>query len=87
MMNFVAADLIGYLAATLTTVAFVPQAHMTWKHKHADGVSLGMYVIFTLGIASWLIYGICIQVWPIIIANAITLMLAGFILVMKIIYK
>ncbi|PRC92418.1 SemiSWEET transporter [Solimicrobium silvestre] len=81
------ADLVGYLAASLTTTAFIPQAWLTWKNKHADGVSLGMYVIFTVGIALWLCYGILIQVWPIIISNAITLLLAGFILAMKIIYN
>ena len=87
MTQFFSADLVGYLAAMLTTAAFIPQAVLTWKHKHADGVSLGMYAIFTLGIAFWLLYGICIQVWPIIISNFITLLLAGFILVMKMIYK
>jgi MtN3 and saliva related transmembrane protein len=80
-------DIVGYLAALMTTVAFIPQALMTWKNKHANGVSLGMYIVFTVGIAMWLIYGVCIQVWPVIIANAVTLMLASFILVMKIIYK
>ncbi|TDK68742.1 hypothetical protein E2I14_00745 [Sapientia aquatica] len=80
-------DSVGYLAAFLTTIAFVPQAWMTWKNKHARGVSLGMYIIFTVGIALWLAYGILIQVWPMIIANTITLLLASFILVMKIIYK
>lgn len=81
------ADLIGYLAAILTTIAFIPQALLTWKNKHAHGVSLGMYVIFTLGIAMWLIYGICLQVWPMILANTFTLMLALFILAMKIRYR
>jgi len=85
MMQYV--DSVGYLAAFLTTIAFVPQAWMTWKNKHARGVSLGMYIIFTLGIALWLVYGILIQVWPMIIANTITLLLASFILVMKIMYK
>jgi len=80
-------DLIGYLAAALTTTAFIPQALLTWRNKHADGVSLGMYIVFTMGIAMWLIYGICMQMWPVIVANAITLMLASFILMMKIIYK
>jgi len=80
-------DLVGYLAASLTTIAFIPQARLTWKNKHAHGISLGMYSIFTIGIAFWLWYGILIQVWPVIIANAITLMLAGFILAMKVIYK
>jgi len=79
--------MIGYMAALMTTIAFVPQALMTWKNKHANGVSLGMYIVFTVGIALWLLYGLCLHVWPVIIANAVTLMLASFILVMKIIYK
>ena len=79
-------DAIGYLAATLTTAAFIPQAWLTWKTKRADGVSLGMYSIFTLGVALWLVYGLVIGAWPIVIANAITLVLALFILVMKIRY-
>jgi MtN3 and saliva related transmembrane protein len=78
------ADWVGSLAATLTTAAFVPQAWMTWKKRHADGVSLGMYSIFTTGVAFWLIYGLLIGAWPIIIANTLTLGLALFILVMKI---
>ena len=81
------ADVIGYMAALMTTIAFVPQALMTWKNKHANGVSLGMYIVFTVGIALWLVYGFFLHVWPVIIANAVTLMLASFILVMKIIYK
>ena len=76
-------SLIGALAATLTTIAFIPQAWMTWKSKRADGVSLGMYSIFTTGVALWLLYGLIIGAWPVIIANAFTLALALFILVMK----
>ena len=79
-------DAIGYLAATLTTAAFIPQAWLTWKTKRADGVSLGMYSIFTLGVALWLVYGLVIGAWPIVVANAITLALALFILVMKLRY-
>ena len=78
------ADWIGSLAATLTTAAFIPQAWMTWKKRHADGVSLGMYSIFTTGVAFWLLYGLLIGAWPIIIANTLTLGLALFILIMKI---
>jgi MtN3 and saliva related transmembrane protein len=78
------ADLIGSLAATLTTAAFIPQAWMTWKKRHADGVSLGMYSIFATGVALWLIYGILIMAWPVIIANILTLALTLFILIMKI---
>lgn len=81
------ADMIGYIAACMTTSAFIPQAWMTWKRKHAEGVSLGMYVILVSGIILWLAYGVLLNAWPIIIANAITLMLALFILTMKLIFK
>jgi len=50
-------ELIGYVAATLTTLAFAPQAWLTWKTRQTDGISLGMYAIFTSGVALWLIYG------------------------------
>ena len=78
------ADWIGTLAATLTTVAFIPQAWIIWKKRHAHDVSLGMYGIFTAGVALWLVYGWVIGAWPIIIANAVTFALALFILLMKI---
>lgn len=80
-------DLIGFAAASLTTAAFVPQAWLIWKTKRADNVSLGMYSIFTCGVALWLTYGLAIGAWPVIAANAITLALALFILTMKIHYK
>lgn len=76
-------DLVGTLAAILTTIAFVPQAWLTWKTRSAHGVSIGMYSIFTTGVALWLAYGMIIDAWPVIIANAITLLLALFILGMK----
>jgi MtN3 and saliva related transmembrane protein len=79
-------DAIGYLAATLTTAEFIPQAWLKRKTKRADGVLLGMYSIFTLGVAMWLVYGLVIGAWPIVFANAITLALALFILVMKLRY-
>ncbi|MEO8407296.1 MAG: SemiSWEET transporter [Oxalobacteraceae bacterium] len=77
-------ELIGYAAATLTTAAFVPQAWLTWRTRRADGVSLGMYSVFALGVAMWLIYGVLLGSWPMIAANSITLLLAVFILCMKI---
>ena len=79
-------DTIGYLAATLTTCAFVPQAHLTWKSRRADGISLGMYTIFTAGVALWLLYGVLIGSWPMIVANIITLILALYILAMRLRY-
>jgi len=80
-------ETIGAIAAVLTTMAFIPQAWLTWKSKRADGVSLGMYSIFTTGVALWLLYGLLIEAWPVIIANAFTLALALFILMMKIRFR
>ena len=80
-------DLVGYCAASLTTAAFVPQALMTWRVKRAEGVSLSMYIIFIAGILMWMSYGILLEAWPVIIANIVTLLLASFILAMKLIYK
>jgi MtN3 and saliva related transmembrane protein len=79
-------DPIGYLAATLTTVSFIPQVLHTWRLRSASGISLGMYVIFTIGIALWLIYGVLLGAWPIIIANAVTLALTTSVLVLAIRY-
>ena len=74
---------IGYLAATLTTAAFVPQAIKTIRTRDTTGISLGMYVVFTFGIACWFGYGIVLQSWPMIIANVITFLLSATILAMK----
>lgn len=80
-------DLLGIFAGTLTTVAFVPQAVKIWQSKSASDVSFGMFLIFSLGLVSWLLYGIAIHSTPVIIANAVTLVLACIILVLKIRYK
>ena len=80
-------DLIGFLAATLTTASFVPQAVHTFKTKDVRGISLGMYSAFTLGVALWLVYGVMLSAWPIVIANAITVSLAASILAMKLRYR
>lgn len=77
-------DWIGSIAATLTTTAFIPQAWQVWRTRHTKDISLGMYAIFTSGVALWAIYGMLINSWPVIVANCITLMLAGAVLVMKI---
>ena len=77
-------DWLGFAAGTLTTIAFLPQAVLTCRLRRASGVSLVMYAIFTTGVALWLIYGIGIGSVPVIIANAVTLTLALFILAMKI---
>ena len=80
-------DLIGYIAASLTTFSFIPQALHTFKTKDVRGISLGMYSVFTAGIALWLGYGLMLKAWPIVIANAITLILAASILIMKLRYR
>ncbi|MGR9012874.1 MAG: SemiSWEET transporter [Gammaproteobacteria bacterium] len=77
-------DIFGYLAATLTTASFVPQAILTIKTRDTASLSLGMYSAFTLGVLCWLIYGIHLGDKAIIVANAITLLLAASILCFKI---
>lgn len=76
-------DFLGYAAASLTTAAFVPQAWLTFRTRDVSGISLAMYSVFTLGIALWLAYGVLLQAWPIVVANAVTLLLAAGILAMK----
>lgn len=79
-------ELIGYLAAFLTTCSFVPQALHTFRTRDVRGISLGMYSVFTVGVALWLVYGLTLSAWPIVVANASTLALAGAILGMKLAY-
>ncbi len=79
-------ELIGYAAAFLTTCSFVPQAWLTFRTRDVRGISLAMYSVFTIGVALWLLYGLLLAAWPIVLANAITLALAGGILLMKIRY-
>ena len=76
-------ELIGYAAAVLTTVSFAPQAWLTFRTRDVSGVSLGMYSAMFSGVALWLLYGVLIGSWPLVLANAVTLTLAGSILVMK----
>ena len=81
------ADAIGTVAACLTTASFVPQVWHTLRTRDVRGISLGMYSLFTVGVVLWLVYGILLMAWPIIIANAITTSLALVILVMKLRYR
>ena len=76
-------ELIGYCAAFLTTIAFVPQALKSWRTKDLSGISLGMYSLFTAGVGLWLVYGLIIEKWPLILANALTFALALSILFLK----
>lgn len=83
MMATTLVDVVGSLAAILTTVSFLPQAWHSFKTRDVSGISLGMYSVFTTGVALWLVYGWLLGAWPIVIANAITLALAAAILTMK----
>jgi MtN3 and saliva related transmembrane protein len=77
-------ELIGYSAAFLTTIAFLPQAHHSWTTRDLSGISLPMYSLFTAGVALWFVYGLYIESMPVVIANAITLILSSVVLVLKI---
>jgi MtN3 and saliva related transmembrane protein len=79
-------ELIGYCAAALTTLSFLPQAWLTFRTRDVRGISLGMYSAFTLGVALWLLYGLMTGAWPVVAANAVTLGLATLILCMKLRY-
>lgn len=79
-------DLVGYVAACLTTLSFVPQAWLIYRTRNVSGVSLGMYGVFTAGVTLWMIYGLMVRGWPVVVANAVTLVLALLIVAMKIRY-
>lgn len=74
---------LGYVAATLTTLAFVPQAVKTLRTRDARSISLGMYVVFATGLCFWLAYGIHLGSWPMILSNVVTLALALMIVALK----
>jgi MtN3 and saliva related transmembrane protein len=82
-MNTVIIEMLGYLAAALTTLSFAPQAWLTFRTRDVSGISLGMYGAMVGGVALWLVYGVLIGSWPLVVANTVTLTLAGAILVMK----
>lgn len=74
---------MGYMAAVLTTVAFMPQALKTIRSRDTSGISLSMYVIFTAGVGCWFGYGVFLGSWPMIVSNIITFALAATILGLK----
>jgi len=79
-------DVIGYCAATMTTISFLPQLIRVVKLKSARDISLGMFLIFTVGTAGWLTYGVLSHSAPVWIANLVTLILSGSILFLKLKY-
>ena len=80
-------DLFGFLAALLTTIAFLPQLYKTWQTKSADDVSLIMLILFITGLICWIVYGLKIHSIPILVANIITFIFNFSILVLKISYR
>jgi len=84
-MNWI--TIIGFLAATGTTISLLPQAIKIIKTKHAKDISLGMYLILTTGIFLWLVYGILIKDLPLIVANGISLLFSVTTLILKLIHK
>ena len=80
-------DLIGFFAATLTTVAYLPQLVRIIKTRSAKDVSLVMYLVMLTGVVMWLVYGINLGSLPIIMANAVTTLFVLTIIVCKLRYK
>jgi MtN3 and saliva related transmembrane protein len=78
---------LGLFAAALTTLSFLPQVIKTWKAKSADDLSLSTFSMFCAGVVCWLIYGLLVEDIPVIVANAVTLVLAGTVLVLALIYR
>jgi MtN3 and saliva related transmembrane protein len=82
-MEPLAIKLLGFAAATCTTLAYAPQCVKVWRTRSTDDISLGMFLVMVLGLALWLMYGLLSGDAPLIASNAVTLVLAGAILVMK----
>ena len=78
--------LVGYIAGTLTTLSFVPQVARAWKLKETRDLSLGMLLLFALGVLLWTLYGVWTGSFPIIAANIVTFVLILVLLWMKIKY-
>jgi MtN3 and saliva related transmembrane protein len=77
-------DWIGIVAGVATTSGFIPQAMKIYKTRKTKDISLGMYSLFTAGVFLWIVYGIFLGSFPLILFNSITLVLAAYVLFMKI---
>ena len=87
MDSFNTIDVLGFVAGIFTTIAFIPQVIKTWNSKSAEDVSFLMFIFFLLGVLLWCAYGWEIHSIPVIIANAITFILALSIIILKILYE
>ncbi|MBY0406603.1 MAG: SemiSWEET transporter [Rickettsiales bacterium] len=77
-------EIVGYIAAILTTVAYIPQLIKVVRHRHTQSISLGMYSILTCGIFAWFVFGLLIGSPSVMLANGLTFIMAGIILFYKI---
>ncbi len=80
-------EIFGIIAAILTTSGFVPQVYKSWKSKSVEGISLTMFLILFIGIIFWFIYGVLLQSFSIIAANAVSGLLVALLIILRIIYK
>lgn len=80
-------DILGLVASFFTTSSFVPQVWKTWKTRDVGGISLPTYLILTIGLGLWLIYGIYKNNLPLMVANALMVVLTGMITVMKMVFN
>ena len=77
-------ELVGFAAAVLTTCSFLPQVAKVWRTRSVGDISLGMYVVLSLGVACWVVYGCLIRSLPVVLANGATLVLALAVLAAKV---
>jgi MtN3 and saliva related transmembrane protein len=75
--------IIGLIAATFTTISFIPQAVKTIKTKQTNDISLLMYILLTFGVFMWIVYGAIIQDFPVLLGNGVTLIFAAIVLIVK----
>lgn len=80
-------EIVGLIAATLTTSSFIPQVYKTWKTKSADSLSLTMYTVFLTGVILWLIYGIHLNSLAMIVSNIVTALLTLLLIIFIFLYK
>ena len=80
-------EMLGLLAAVLTTSAFVPQVYKTWREKSTKDISLTMYLAMFIGVVLWVVYGVLIESVPVTLANIVTAILLFTMLVLKLRYK
>ena len=80
-------ELLGFVAAGLSAISFLPQLIKIWRFRFVKDISTGMYVIYAISVILWLIYGIIIKSEPLILAEILTLILVSTILTMKYLWK